>query len=90
MSELGLSAAELARLAGVDASTVRALLKGRRWPNDGTRNRLSAALGWPPGEIARAAVRQGGAPIGANRFGSLSEVSTAELAHELCDRLVAQ
>ncbi|NKS64600.1 hypothetical protein GS966_20210 [Rhodococcus hoagii] len=42
---------ELARVAGVDAKTVRSLEKGDRWPRDSTRAKIEVALGWLPGSL---------------------------------------
>ena len=69
---------EFARRAGLDPTTVRAIVNGTRWPRDSTRAKLRTALGWPNGEITRVAIRATPA---------LSAVSTADLVRELCNRL---
>lgn len=78
MTELGITAPELARRAGVDPTTVRALIKSERWPRDSTRRRISRALGWPDGEVARIALTD---PP------PLSAIPTEDLVRELCRRL---
>jgi transcriptional regulator with XRE-family HTH domain len=80
MQELGLTAVQLAAKAGLDPSTVRAVLDGRRWPTERTRSRLAAALGWEVGEVARRAL-SGHVP--------LSEVPTERLLRELCRRFAS-
>lgn len=77
MKELGLTAVELARKAGVDPGTVRALVAGRRWPNEATQEKLADALGWNADHLTRLAV---------SRHVSLEEVPTAALVRELCRR----
>lgn len=81
MTELELSAAELARRARVDPTTVRALVNGARWPNPSTRQKLAAALGWDLGDTFRVAAMHG--------YLDLSTVSTKELLVELCRRFDA-
>lgn len=78
MTELRTTAAGVARRAGVDPKTLRALLAGESWPRSETRARLEAALGWGDGEIARQAMA--GAQL------SLEAVPTADLLAELCRR----
>jgi transcriptional regulator with XRE-family HTH domain len=77
MKELGLTAPRLAEKARVDPTTVRALITGTRWPRDDTRERITAALDWPPEEISRR-VLAGRVP--------LDDVATADLIRELCRR----
>jgi hypothetical protein len=48
-----LTVPKLARRAGVDPSTVRALVKGRRWPSPRTFFAINRALEWPDGELGR-------------------------------------
>lgn len=57
LDQLGMTVPQLAAAAQVHPSTIRALLHGARWPADRTRDRLTAALQWPRGEIARRAVQ---------------------------------
>lgn len=78
MRELGLSVSELADKAGVDPTTVRALMAGTRWLRDDTRARIISALDWPPGEISRR--------VWAGRTVALAEAPTADLVRELCRR----
>ena len=78
MRELGLNAPQLARRAGVDPTTVRAFLAGRRWPQPRTRARLARALGWQVGDGIRLAVDSG-------RL--LEQVPTRDLIKELCRRV---
>ncbi len=75
--EQRLTAAKLARVAGVDPRTVRLLIDGRRWPTQATRDALCDALGWPRGEITR---RSDGRP-------ELHEYTLAELLHEVSRRV---
>jgi transcriptional regulator with XRE-family HTH domain len=77
MAELGMSVAELAEKAGVDPTTVRAFLAGRRWPHASTRAKVARALGWKLGDAARAAFQEQ----------SLAHIPTRELVRELCRRL---
>lgn len=77
MTELGLNAPQLAAKAGVHPGTVRALVSGKRWPHDATRDAIIAALGWAPGEISR---RVWGGRI------ALEDVPTGDLIRELCRR----
>lgn len=81
MTELDLTAAELARRAGVDPTTVRALVKGSRWPNPSTRQKLAEALGWELGDTLRAAAIQG--------YVVIKTIPTKEIVTELCRRFGA-
>lgn len=47
----GMSEAQLRDVADVDRKTLRALLDGTRWPQEETRMRVEAALGWVAGSI---------------------------------------
>lgn len=47
----GMSEAQLRVAAGVDRKTLRALLDGSRWPQEETRMRVEAVLGWVAGAI---------------------------------------
>lgn len=52
----GRSAREVGRIAGVDFTTVSAILNGTTWPDLMTLARLEAGLGadlWPPGVASR-------------------------------------
>jgi transcriptional regulator with XRE-family HTH domain len=77
MRELGLTAVQLAQKAGLDPSTVRAVIAGRRWPNEATRQKLAEALGWKLGDVARLAMAC---------HVTLEQVPTADLVRELCRR----
>lgn len=55
--EMGVSAAALAKLADVDVKTLRSLERGERWPQDTSRAKIEAALGWIPGGLD--AIRDG-------------------------------
>jgi plasmid maintenance system antidote protein VapI len=77
--ELGITPGQLARQAGVDATTVRALIRGTRWPRMVTAERINAALGWAPGELQRAG-------LGATNE-SLANFRTVDLAREVYARL---
>lgn len=79
MKELGLTAPRLAEKAGVNVSTVRALINGRRTLHDATRSAINTALDWPDEELAR---RVWAVPA------SLRDATTQDLAAELCRRLV--
>lgn len=48
----------LARTAGVDTKTTRALEAGERWPRDMSRLKIERALGWASGSLDK--VRAGG------------------------------
>lgn len=56
LAQLHMSVPKLAERSGVSAATLRALIRGERWPNSHTRERINHALGWPPGELAQRAV----------------------------------
>lgn len=77
IKELGMTTPALAEKAGVDATTVRALIKGVRWPQARTWERLDPVLGFDPGEVAKLAV-------GSAR--RIEDYSTQELLAELCRR----
>lgn len=77
MNDLGLTVPKLAKAAGVDETTIRALLGCQRWPRPDTRHRINRALGWPLGELGR---RSTGPP-------DLSEYPTLVLLEEVCRRL---
>jgi transcriptional regulator with XRE-family HTH domain len=76
MNDLGLTVPKLARAAGVDQSTIRALLACQRWPRAATRQAINHALGWPMGELGR---RAASPP-------DLRDFSITELLAELCRR----
>lgn len=78
MAEVNLSTAQLAEAADVDQTTVRRLIRGEVWPRERTRQRVMAALGLPAGEMGRRAIKPR----------PLAEYSTAEIAHELCERVL--
>lgn len=52
-TELDLSQRTLAANKVINAGALISFEKGRSWPRDKTRDRLEAALGWPPGTLAR-------------------------------------
>lgn len=54
-AQLGLSQAELADKAGVNATTLSFLETGRRWPRLSSQIGITKALGWPDGELERIA-----------------------------------
>jgi transcriptional regulator with XRE-family HTH domain len=76
MNDLGLTVPKLAKDAGVNQSTIRALLAAQRWPRAATRQAINHALGWPMGELAR---RAASTP-------DLRDFSTSDLLAELCRR----
>lgn len=76
LDEMGLSIAAFAALAHVHESTMRRVMAGQVWPHQSTRDKLSAALGWPAGEVARRAMSPS----------PLHVYTTAELVGELCYR----
>ena len=77
LAELGLTVEEFAGKAGLDPTTVRATISGRRWPREQTRAKLCEALGWEDGEIARRAVNGT----------ALRDASLEELVEEMCNRV---
>jgi|SRR5579875_1963348 len=74
--ERGKTPTDVAHEAGIDPKTLRALIRGERWP---TRviSHLEAALDWPPGEIYRRA---------SDGVEGLSGYTDRELLHELLAR----
>jgi predicted transcriptional regulator len=78
LAELRITTTELAAKAGLDPTTVRAFLRGDRWPHASTRAAINTALGWCEGEIARRALR-GSA--------TLDDTSTEDLAREVYERV---
>ena len=82
MAERRLSPAAVQRAAGVDPKTLRALLRGDRWPTLPVRGRVERALGWEPGELLR---RARGVMATAPAAG-LAGVSTDELLAEVVRR----
>lgn len=66
----------LARAAGVAPNTIRALIRGDRWPRPDTRERIVVALGWPRGELVRRALD-----------GEVAQLSTADLLLEVLRRV---
>lgn len=81
INELGLTVPKIAAKAGVSPNTLRRLIRGVTWPNDDSRQRITDALGWPPGEIARRAVV---------RDGELDRWTTAELLDEVRRRVARE
>lgn len=65
---------QLAAAAQVDAKTVGDLIRARRWPIAKSRGRIEAALGWPPGEIARIAAQDDAAPRRATPEGLVAAI----------------
>lgn len=78
MRELGMTAPQLAEKAEVHPSTVRALLRGARWPRAGTRDRIIAALDWTADGLTR---RVWGGRV------ALKDATTEDLVRELCQRI---
>ena len=76
MEELDLTPNDIARAAHLDPTTVRALIRGERWPRESTRARINKVLGWPHGEVTRRAF-----------VPALDQISTPELARELYERV---
>jgi hypothetical protein len=68
---------QLAVAATVDAKTVGDLIRARRWPIAKSRGRIEAALGWPPGEIARIASGEDTAPRRATPEGLVAAIYEA-------------
>lgn len=81
IKEMGLSVPAFAGKAGVDPTTVRAMLKGERWPQQRTLDALTDALGLPEGEISRRV-------LGASS-GGLEGYTSAALIAELHRRAIA-
>jgi predicted transcriptional regulator len=79
VDELNLTITGLAKRAGVAASTVRDLIRGRRWPRTQTLRSVEQALGWSVGTIARCA--RPNATVNA-----LAAFTTDELLGEICRR----
>lgn len=79
ITELHTTPAAVARKAGVSANTVRALVSGKRWPHQHTRERIALALGWRPGDLARRALD-----------GTLADLTILDLLLEAVRRLEAQ
>lgn len=63
MDEQRLTVPKLAEKAEISTYTVRALLRGDRWPSVKVQGQVENALGWHPGELARRAV--GSRPVDA-------------------------
>lgn len=76
MTEMDMTAAQLADKAGVDVTTVRRLLRGDVWPRKPTRAKVLSALNLPDGELARRALDLTG----------LAAYTTVEIVRELCGR----
>lgn len=74
----GTTVTKLAAAASVSPTTIRAVIRGVRWPNATTRDALDAALDWPAGEIHRRAL------LGDVR---LSQFTIMELLREVCRRV---
>lgn len=87
--------AGLAREAGVDAKTVRALERGTRWPRDGSRVKIENALGWAGGSLDR--IAKGDLPVllddaaqaGSATGSSDTPAGQAQVVRLLRDQLVA-
>lgn len=73
LGALGMTQLELAEAADVDVKTVNGLIRRGVWPYARTRARIEAALGWPPGEMARIAAEEG-APRRATPDGLLAAI----------------
>ena len=85
---LGMTQLELAEAAGVDAKTVNGVIRRGVWPYARTRARIEAALGWPPGEMARIAAEDDAAPRRATPEGLLAAIYD-ELPPERAARVAA-
>lgn len=83
MAELAITLTTAARAAGISTKTLRALVRGERWPTEAVQQRIEQVLRWPNGEIATRAVV--GVPNG-----HLDRVTDAELAAELLRRIEAR
>ncbi len=59
MAARGLSQRQLARDAAIDPATLGDFLRGGRWPQMGTRNKLEVALGFDVGSLEL--IAEGGA-----------------------------
>jgi transcriptional regulator with XRE-family HTH domain len=90
LGALGMTQAQLAATAKVDAKTLGDLIRGRRWPIAKSRARIEEALGWPPGEIARiaSAPPEEGSPPRATPEGLLQAIYD-ELPPERAERVAA-
>lgn len=80
IAQLRATAAGTARSADIHPKTLRAIIRGDRWPTDTVQSQLERALRWHEGELAVHAV-------GARADGLLDAFSDAELARELARRL---
>jgi transcriptional regulator with XRE-family HTH domain len=78
IAEMHLTVPKVAAAAGIDQSTLRALIQGRRWPHQDTRARVCRVLHWPEGEIYRR---------GMDEFDGLAHYSLSELLIEVARRL---
>lgn len=82
MAELAVTPTTVSRAAGISTKTLRALVRGERWPTEAVQLRVEQVLRWPSGEIATRAVT--------GRGGVLDGVADVDLAAELLRRLEAQ
>lgn len=96
MNEPPISPAELARRAGADSKTVRAFLRGERWPHDATLAKFDRALGNPPGTISAWAAGDDTigalvpAPAQRRTVVTIDQATELELARALLARLEAR
>lgn len=81
MTELAVTPTTVSRAAGISTKTLRALVRGERWPTDAVQQRVEHVLRWPSGEIATRAV------LGARQGLLLGDLADVELAAELLRRL---
>lgn len=70
----------VARAAGIDPKTIRALIRGDHWPKDAIQERIENVLRWNPGTVHARSVRSG-TDI------TLESLTDVELADELARRL---
>lgn len=75
--ELGMTGNTVARDTGLNVQTVRALVRGQRWPREKTRELIAKALDWPPDEIERRAT---------DTSADFKGVDSGRLLEELCER----
>jgi len=81
--EMHATRTEIAKAAGVALTTLRAIIRGDRWPTDTVQEQIEATLRWRPGEMTVRAVRTS-ADL------TVAMLSDAELSLELTRRLRAR
>lgn len=80
IKEMHATPTAVARAAGIDPKTVRALIRGDHWPGDAIQERLERVLRWRPGALQACSVR-------GSMAGSMEDLTDTELADELARRL---